>query len=88
MAKTIQITNGPGKLAMASSLLEGQQVTFSLKGMQGLNALLTSIEMEDGSRDSWNLRLVIMNYHPFIEDDDVETAFYSTRTRQGTITLK
>jgi len=77
----LKITDGPGKFDLMCALFDGKQVKFTLVDGRVVDALIGSVEQEDGSKESWNLKGAI----PFGDTDlrGVFKAYFSTRHRKG-----
>ena len=96
MATRYGIVNGPGKWDLMSGLGDGKVVTFTVTGGELTPARgetmyvhLTSLEIEDGSRQSW-----LIKFHLVLADDpsvpsqpvgygDSFHGYYDNTTRRG-----
>lgn len=90
MIITYRITEGPSKFDLMCSLFDGKIVQFTqeIGNKKTIKAVITAIEMEDGSNDSWNIKMLVKesNANP-IQVGKSLSAYYSSRNRQGNIRL-
>lgn len=80
MATQRNLTAGPSKFDLMASLFTGKRVIFTIEGLGEQEALVSLVEAEDGSFESWNIQgdLTQMGRLQF-------KGFFSTRHRQGNI---
>lgn len=107
MSKTIQIVNGPSREELFDGLrlfAEKREVGFMIvdNGRQmTLPTILQSIQAEDGSGQSWNLKikvevkdllklsLPVQVRNVFAGEKTIRiSAYYSSKNRKGTFTLE
>ncbi|MCU0680502.1 MAG: hypothetical protein MUF50_04345 [Planctomycetes bacterium] len=85
-----QITEGPSKFDLMVSLFDGKKIQFTQKTENGTSVILAnvaSVEREDGSHSSWNLKIYILESNSVIKAGQTLSAYYSSRTRKGIIVL-
>jgi hypothetical protein len=91
MIITYRITEGPSKFDLMSSLFDGKVVQFTQEiesNKKTVSAVITVIEMEDGSRESWNIKMLVKESSTSsIQVGKSLSAYYSSRNRQGNIRL-
>ncbi len=78
----VNITGGPGKFDLMLALFEGQEIFLNLEnGITGYRVRISSIQREDGSSQSWNLK-------GWVVDSPSQTfhAYYSTKGNHGFLT--
>ncbi len=80
---SVTIINGPGKWDLITSFANACVLSFSAeastKHKEKIDLIISSIEMEDGSRESWNLKVNI-NGLAYI-------MYFSSKTRSGVLSL-
>lgn len=93
------IVNGPSKWDLVTALFDGKQVEFTIKFNDGITKAIikvqvNSVEAEDGSRDSWNLKGGIVGLGQWSEGKSQTTetiswrnfkAYFSSKYRKGSI---
>lgn len=91
MIITYRITEGPSKFDLMCSLFDGKTVQFTQQieaDKKTVKAVITAIEMEDGSNDSWNIKMLVKESNTSsIQAGRSLSAYYSSRNRQGNIRL-
>lgn len=87
--KTIKIVDGPSKFDLMTQLFvkgprnhENDPLGFQLEDGRMLPVYVYSVEREDGSYESWNLRGRVMSLKGGKFD-----GWFSTKTRRGTCTI-
>ena len=100
MSKTIVITSGPSREELFDGLrlfAEKRVIGFTIEnnGRQMTPVvLMQGIEPEDGGGQSWNIKFLISEgfvgkaANPLNPQSKLVKAYYSTRTRKGTITVE
>lgn len=81
---SLTITNGPGKWDLISSFANASVLSFSVeisvtKHKEKVDVLISSIEREDGSGESWNLKVNIQGLY--------YKMYFSSKTRSGVLSL-
>jgi hypothetical protein len=87
------ITEGPSKFDLMASLFDGKVVNFTLQieittPQKTLKVSVVSVEREDYSKDSWNIKVYIVDSpNPVVPIGKIISAYYNSRTRHGSINL-
>ena len=88
------IADGPSKFELMVSLFDGKLVKFTQSRGSSettknvIEAVLQSVEKEDGSLDSWNIRiLIIKDESQILRISKIYPAYYCSRTRRGVINV-
>jgi hypothetical protein len=90
---SFQVTNGPSKFDLMLSVFERKVVTLALKrcGVKDVRVIVSAIEQEDGSCDSWCVKGFIVQDCPIHQELSREylifEGYYSTKDRMGHIDL-
>jgi hypothetical protein len=84
------ISEGPSKFDLVVSLFDGKVVEFTQKTDKNfvfkIQAIVTSAEREDASRNSWNLKIYVLPGSNVQGINSKEySAYYNSRKRTGTI---
>ncbi len=86
------ITEGPSKFDLMTSLFDGKTVEFTQKTDKNIvfkvKAIIQSVEAEDGSLNSWNLKIFVLpDSNANIPKSKSFLAYYNSRTRKGTVKI-
>jgi hypothetical protein len=89
----IKIIDGPSKFDLMASLFDSKTVNFTpqieILTPQKLRASVVSVEKEGSSKDSWNIKIcVIDTSNPSIPIGEIIPAYYNSRNRKGSIKIK
>lgn len=93
MIITYRITEGPSKFDLMSSLFDGKIVQFTLKVdekySKAVKVEVVSVEAENGSHSSWNLKVFVReeSKSEFELVNKTLPVYYNSKTRQGSINL-
>jgi hypothetical protein len=90
MIITSPITEGPSKFDLMASLFDGKIVQFTQQNNQHpkiIKVILLSVEREDGSNESWNLRVLVKGSEFPLQIGKNLSMYYNSRTRKGTLRL-
>jgi len=59
----LKIVKGPGKFDLMFALFERKEVVFKLESGSKVKVLITSVQQEDGSSNSWNISGFIVGHN-------------------------
>jgi hypothetical protein len=87
----IKVADGPNKWDLALALFEGRHTEFLIRGggkvVGRIKIKILSIELEDGSYNSWNIKGQIVDTNPEIQKIKIEKLYFNTETQTGNITF-
>ena len=85
IAKHLKISDGPGKSDLIFALFDGKQVFFTVETIGKIEVVLTSVGIEDGSRQSWLIRGWIVGEGS--PEERKFSGYFETRNRHGHIDM-